>query len=113
MTLAELENQAIASEKAKYAYISDADMHKAFNYALADYLLYKYPVDKSRPLADKLEITFVIEQWIEQRMEDILSRGGGTNVTAYKENGISWTYASSHIDSALASMITPKASTPK
>lgn len=113
MTLVELENQATANVRSKYEFLDDADLKKAFNYALADYLLYKYPVDKSRPANDALEITFVIEQWIEQRMEDILSRGGGTNVTAYKENGISWTYASSHIDSALAAMITPKASTPK
>lgn len=99
--------------KSKYSWLKDSDIERAYNYALADYLTYKYPTENNRPDKNELEITFVVEQWIAQRMEDILSRGGATNVTAYKENGISWTYASSHIDSALAAMITPKASVPK
>ena len=45
-------------------------------------------------------------------MEDILSRAGGTNVTAYSENGMNWEYARSHIDDALVNKITPKAAVP-
>ena len=97
----------------KYSWLADADLERAFNYALADYLLYKYPTENKRPSETNLNITFTIEQWLSQRMDDILSRGGGTNVTAYSENGISWEYATSHIDSALVNKITPKASTPR
>ena len=46
-------------------------------------------------------------------MEDILSRGGGTNAVTYSENGISWEYAASHIDHELISKITPQAAVPQ
>lgn len=113
MTLTELQEQVIGSVSEKYSYLEQEDLEKAFNFALADYILLKYPTENNRPDRELLEITFVVEQWILQRVEDILSRGGATNVTAYRENGISWTYASSYIDKSLASLITPKASTPQ
>ncbi len=113
LTLAELQDQVTESVKSKYSYLEDADIEKAFNFALADYLMLRYPTENNRPEKELLEITFVVEQWILQRMDDILSRGGGTNVTAYRENGISWTYASSYIDKSLASLVVPKASTPQ
>ena len=112
-SLVELENRLQDGARSKYSWLEDTDIERAYNYALADYLLYKYPTENNRPEKELLKITFEVEQWLAQRMEDILSRGGATNVKAYRENGISWEYASSHIDNSLAAMITPKASVPK
>lgn len=74
---------------------------------------YLYPFPSDRPAVDKIVYDFYMLQWIYERMEDLLSRAGGTNVTAYKENGMSWTYASSGIDTALIAKIVPHGSVPK
>lgn len=73
----------------------------------------RYPSTNNRPPIDKLELDFYISQWILDRMEDILGREGATNVTSYKENGISFTFSSSYIDSHLVAQIMPKGSVPK
>ena len=96
----------------KYDWLEDHELERAFNYALSDYLLYKYPSENNRPSENELVINFIVENWVSQRMEDILSRAGGTNVTAYSENGMNWEYARSHIDDALVNKITPKAAVP-
>ena len=49
----------------------------------------------------------------DKRIQDILDRYGSPNATSYKENGISITWASSHIDSNLVGQLMPKASVPK
>lgn len=97
----------------KYEYLTDEDLDTCYNTAVKDYLLRKYPSDNNRPTIDKLEDDFIVAQWIYDRMEDILSRAGGTNLTAYKENGVSFTWASSYIDSNLVAQLMPKGSVPK
>ena len=97
----------------KFSWLTAQEVEMAFNYALADYLCYKYPSENNRPVVETYNIDFFAEQWISQRMEDILSRGGGTNAVAYSENGISWEYAASHIDRELISKITPQAAVPQ
>lgn len=110
--LTEIKTKLKQDIKNKYDWLSDNDLERAFNYALTDYLLYKYPSENNRPSETTLVFNFVIENWVSQRMEDILSRAGGTNVTAYSENGMSWEYARSHIDDALVNKIMPKAAVP-
>lgn len=97
----------------KFNWLSANDISMAFNYALSDYFYYKYPSGNNRPSFDSFTIDFMTEQWICQRMEDILSRGGATNATAYSENGVSWEYATSHIDKELISKIVPMAAVPQ
>ena len=96
----------------KYSWLADSDLERAFNYALADYLLYKYPSDNNRPSPENLVVSFTVEQWILERMDEILDRAGA-NYISYKENGLSWEYATSHIDSALIRKLMPSAATPK
>lgn len=99
--------------KGEYEWLSDEDVQKTYNMALGDYLLIKYPSDNNRPSVDEVVLDFVAVQWLYKRMVDILGRAGGINVTSYKENGLSWTYAGSNIDPVLVAEIMPKASVPR
>ena len=105
--------QITAQIRQKYDYLSFEEINTCYNMALSDFVRLKYPSDNNRPAIDKLDIDFYISQWIYARMLDIIAREGATNVTAYKENGISFTFASSFIDPVLVSQIMPKASVPK
>lgn len=105
--------QIKASLHQKYNYISAEDIDNCFNLALHDFIRLSYPSSNNRPSAENINLDFLTSQWILARMEDILSREGGTNVTSYKENGISFTYASSNIDPFLASQIMPKGRVPR
>lgn len=96
----------------KFSWLQESDIAHAFNIALSDYLFYKYPSENNRPTPEELNVTFVIQQWIIERMEDVLDRAGG-NYLSYSENGLSWTYAQSHIDKALVNKLMPKAATPQ
>lgn len=105
--------QIKAQVRQKYEYLSFEEINTCYNLALSDFVRLKYPSDNNRPTIDKLDIDFYTSQWIYARMLDILDRAGGTSVTAYKENGISFTYASSYIDPSLVAQIMPKASVPR
>lgn len=97
----------------KYDYLSTEEINTCYKLALSDLVMLTYPSNNNRPEIEKFEIDFYSSQWIYARMLDILGRAGGTSVTAYKENGISFTYAASYIDPSLVSQIMPKASVPK
>lgn len=97
----------------KYDYISYEEINTCYNLALSDFVRLTYPSSNNRPSIDKIDIDFYTAQWIYARMLDIIGRAGGTSVTAYRENGISFTYASSYIDPSLVAQIMPKASVPR
>lgn len=99
--------------KQKYDYLSLNEIDTCYNLALSDFVRLTYPSTNNRPSVDKIAIDFYASQWIYARMLDILDRAGGTSVTAYKENGISFTYAASYIDPSLVNQIMPKASVPR
>lgn len=97
----------------KYEYLSSEEIDTCYELALSDFVRLTYPSSNNRPDISNFEVDFYTSQWIYARMLDILGRAGGTNVTAYKENGISFTYASSYIDPSLVTQIMPKASVPR
>lgn len=97
----------------KYDYLSQDEIDTCFDLALSDFVRLTYPSANNRPSIDKINIDFYTAQWVYARMLDILGRAGGTSVTAYKENGISFTYAASYIDPSLVAQIMPKASVPR
>lgn len=105
--------QIKAQVRSKFNYIPYEEINTCYNLAVSDYVRLRYPSNNNRPDIEKLDIDFYTFQWIYARMLDILGRAGGTSVTAYKENGISFTYAASYIDPSLVAQITPKASVPK
>ena len=99
--------------KRQYDYLSVEEIGTCYDLALSDFVRLTYPSSNNRPAIDKLDIDFYASQWIYARMLDILGRAGGTSVTAYHENGISFTYAASYIDPSLVAQIMPKASVPR
>lgn len=99
--------------KAQYEYLSNDDVSTCYDMALHDFVRLSYPSENNRPDVNSVEIDFLTAQWIYARMLDILNRAGGTNVTAYRENGVSWTFASSYIDPSLALQIMPKGRVPR
>lgn len=97
----------------KYDYLSFEEINTCYNLALSDLVRLTYPSSNNRPKIEDFAVDFYASQWIYARMLDIIEREGASNVTAYKENGISFTFASSYIDPVLVSQIMPKASVPR
>lgn len=98
--------------KDKYPYLSVSEIEICLDYALSDYLSIIYRGINVPPI-ETLDIGFTHAMWLYKRMDDILSRAGGTNVTGYRENGINFSYGASYIDPALARELLPNASVPK
>lgn len=98
--------------KNKFSYLCDTDIDVAFDMALGDYLLIKYPSDNNRPLPSQVADSFVVSQWLYKRIIDILERAG-MNLKSYSENGLRFEYASGNIDSTLVAELMPKAGVPK
>lgn len=96
----------------KYKFFSPEELNICYNKALTDFVMLSYPSKNNRPPIDKITLDFYDSNWILSRMEDIVAREGCSSYESYRENGISFTYASSYIDKNLASMIRPKASVP-
>jgi hypothetical protein len=106
-------DQIKAQIKQKYDYLSFDEINVCYKLALSDLVRLTYPSSNNRPKIEDFEIDFYASQWIYARMLDIIAREGASNVIAYKENGISFTFASSFIDPVLVSQIMPKASVPR
>ena len=98
---------------AKYDFLKPEEINICYDMALSDYLSIKYPSDNKRPNHENITMDFLTTQWLYKRMVDILERAGGTSVTAYKENGVSFTYGGSYIDNALVAEIMPKGRVPR
>lgn len=96
-----------------YDWLSDEEVKTLYDMALGDYIMLRYPSENNRPLVQNINLNFYINDWIYKRMVDILGRAGGISVTAYKENGLNYTYGGSYIDPVLAGLVTPKASVPR
>ena len=96
-----------------YNWLTDEEVDTLYEMAFSDYVMLRYPSENNRPSNDSIKIDFYISNWIYKRMVDILGRAGGISVTAYKENGLNYTYGGSYIDPNLASLVTPKASVPR
>lgn len=107
-----IQEKIIASVKSKFTWIANSDFERTYNLALSNYLLYKFPSDNNRPSPENLNIDFIVENWLIERMIDILDRAGG-NVLSYSENGIDWEYAASNIDPSLINRILPMAAVPR
>lgn len=98
--------------KSTYSWLSDEELFSCWDMSIADYARIRYPSTNNRPEVKEVAIDFYTAEWLYQRMLDILSRAGGLNLTAYKENGLNLTYGGSYIDPQLVAMIMPTASVP-
>lgn len=110
--MSKLTEQVKTAIQAKHN-LTDEEVQSCFDWALTDYVLYRYPSTNNRPPIEKLEIDFYIAQWIAKRMDDIISRFGFVGLSSYRENGVSFTWSSSYIDPVLTAQIMPTGSVPK
>lgn len=106
-------DQIKATIQERYSYLQEGEIDAMFDMAVADYLRLKYPSMNSTVTNDTLVYDFTISQWIIARMIDILDRSGGSNLTAYSENGLKFSYGASFIDPELRKQIMPRVGVPK
>jgi hypothetical protein len=106
--------EAKAQIQQKYPWLQSGEIEEAYEIALVDYIRFLYPSANGRPTPETLEYDFMTVNRIKVRMLDILSRAGGINAVAYKENGIDIKYGSSYVDpNWVASLGLPKVGVPK
>ena len=102
--------EAKARVQQSYQWLQSGEIDEAYDMAVADFIMYSYPSANGRPTAEKLEYDFLLKD----RMRDIISRAGGINASAYKENGIDIKYGASYIDPNLVMRLgLPKAGVPR
>ena len=97
----------------KYSYLGDDEVDMLFDRAVGDYLRLKYPSMNNSISKDTLVYDFTISQWIVDRIIDIVERAGASNLTSYRENGLSFSFGSSYIDPELRKQIMPRVGVPK
>ena len=98
----------------KYDYLNKEPekVDECYDIALSDYIGYKYPSENNRPTPQQIKMDFTTSLWLYKRMVDIFERVG-LNLNSYKENGVSFTFGSSYIDTALVAEIMPKGRVPR
>lgn len=106
--------EAKAKVQQSYPWLQSGEIDEAYEIALWDYIVYRYPSENGRPTEQTLTYDYFTVNRIKVRMIDILSRAGGINATAYKENGIDIKYGASYIDpNWIMSLGLPKAGVPR
>ena len=106
--------QAKANLQQRYAWLTNGEIDEAYEIALWDFIVHRYPSENGRPNEDTLVYDSFTVNRIKVRMIDILSRAGGINAVAYKENGIDIKYGASYIDpNWIASLGLPKVGVPR
>ena len=106
--------EAKARVQQSYPWLQSGEIDWAYNIALWDFIVFRYPSENGRPTEQTLVYDYFTVNRIETRMIDILSRSGGINVTAYKENGLDKKYGARYGDpNWIASLGLPKAGVPR
>lgn len=101
--------EAKANLQQRYPWLTNGEVDEAYEIALWDFIVHRYPSENGRPNEETLVYDYFAVNRIKVRMIDILSRAGGINATAYKENGIDIKYGASYIDpNWIASLGLPK-----
>lgn len=108
----QLEQLKLRVKKA-YSFLDFEDIDICLDMALSDYIAIVYPSTNGRPNYMDINIDFFVSNWLYKRMIDILGRAGGLSVTAYKENGVNFTYGGSYIDPQLVAELMPKGRVPR
>lgn len=91
----------------KYSYLTEEQVDDLYRCSLNLYLSLSFPFDRT--------IMEIPEEYardvgiVRSIMQETLERDGLSSVTAYSENGMSFTFDSAHISRTLLSIITPKA----
>lgn len=95
----------------KYSYLEYDEVLDIYSSALCTYIDLTYPFEPN--MFEVPENNPRIYQWIYDCMNEIVERNGVSSLTAYSENGMSWTWDSSGISEGLRKRIVPKCGVPK
>ena len=87
--------------KNKYEYLSDDEVEMLINKAKSIAIEQLYPADLSVNYLNFDWTNPRFEMWILDCVDEILEREGMSSVTAYRENGISWTFGRAGVSQAL------------
>ena len=90
----------------KYPYLEYDEVLDIYSSALCTYIDLTYPFEPN--MFEVPENNPRIYQWIYDCMNEIVERNGVSSLTAYSENGMSWTWDSSGISEGLRKRIVPK-----
>lgn len=106
--------EAKAKVQQRFPWLEGDEVEEAYEIALWDYIVHRYPSENGRPNEQTLNYDYFAVNRIKVRMLDILSRAGGINAVAYKENGIDIKYGASYIDpNWIASLGLPRVGVPR
>lgn len=88
--------------KEDHVFVSDT-----VNKAKMFYYMLKYPSEpwvseEKRPIDD-----FTSQWWILSACDELIEKLGFNSATAYKENGVSWSFDGAHLSNRLVSLIKP------
>ena len=87
--------------KGKYDYLSDDEVEMLINKSKAIAIDQLYPGDLSVNYLNFDWTNPRYEMWLLDCVDEIVSRAGMSNVLAYRENGMSWTFDRAGVSQAL------------
>lgn len=91
-----------AEVKAKYEYMSDCEVLRLVNRAKAICIDEMFPADRSiNYLNFDWENEPRLEMWILDCVDELVERTGMSTATAYRENGMAWTFDRAGVSQAL------------
>lgn len=96
--------------KGKYAYLSNEDIDLLIESAKEVLFNLLYPFNVSIDLND-FTVPKRYTMWVLRAVIEMIERAGISSATAYKENGLSFSFDRSQLSYGLISEITPKAGT--
>lgn len=96
-----------AQVKSKYPHICPRDVTRIVDKAKAFYYMLRYPCEPNADEETRPIVTFKSQQWILSACDELIERLGFNSATAYKENGMSWTFDNPQLSTTLISLLTP------
>lgn len=91
----------------KYPYIDAEDVQDIVDKAKAMYYFYKFPSEPSADETTRPIVRFRDKNWINMACQEYVERLGFSSATAYKENGVSWTFDNAQLSDRLVALLRP------
>ena len=97
----------IARVKSKYPHLTDNDASAIVDKAKMFYYGAMFPCEPNVSEETRPIESFFEKQWIISACDELVERLGFNSATAYRENGVSWTFGDAEISERLMSVIKP------
>ncbi len=102
----------VGAVKSKYSYLSDDEAQLYINRAKSILVEQLYPADISVSY-DTYVVPPRFDMWILDCVDELIERAGISSLTAYRENGVSYSWEKSGVSNGLLQRIQRKAGTVK